>query len=58
MVKVSARAGDAQQHLIDLAVLHHAVDQLADRLRLVAGRLELRMDSEFACPDQQAGARR
>ena len=33
-----ARAGDAQQHLVALAV-RHALDELADRLGLVAGRL-------------------
>ena len=35
-----ARAGDAQQHLILLA-LPQPVDELVDRLRLVARRLEL-----------------
>ena len=40
-----ARAGDAQQHLIALLRLH-PLDQLPDRLRLVALGLELRHDLE------------
>jgi hypothetical protein len=42
-----ARAGHAEQHLVALIALQ-AVDQIGDRLRLVAGRLELRMQHERA----------
>ncbi len=40
-----ARAGDAEQHLGAVVALD-ALDQLFDRLRLVALRLELRLDDE------------
>ncbi len=40
-----ARAGDAEQHLIAVVALH-ALDQFLDRGRLVALRLEVRLDDE------------
>src|SRR4029077_10112136 len=40
-----SRAGDAEQHLVAL-VAPHALDQLGDRLRLVALRREVRLNDE------------
>ena len=40
-----ARAGDAEQHLVAVVALH-ALDQFLDRGRLVALRLEVRLDDE------------
>ena len=42
-----ARAGDAEQHLAAVAA-PHALDQVGDRLRLIALRLELGLDDERA----------
>ena len=55
-----ARAGDAEQHLVAL-VRCDALDQLGDRLRLVALRLEIRDDAGTGgrpptCPAAAAGA--
>ena len=55
-----ARAGDAEQHLVALAGAN-ALDQLLDRLRLVALRLEFGHDAKAparprTCPDAAADA--
>ena len=52
-----ARAGDAEQHLVAL-VRRNALDQLFDRLRLVALRLIFRHDPECSSALRLVGARR
>ena len=52
-----ARAGDAEQHLV-LLLPPQALDQLGDRLRLVAGRLRTRRPARTAARPRAAGSGR